>query len=179
MEALWSRFLPSIQKVLSLIEKGTIGEVVSMKADFGFNAIFDPNGRLFDQRLGGGSLLDVGIYPVFLSLLLLGKPSQIQAMATIGKTNVDESCGILLKYPKNKMAILHSSIVTKTATEAFIYGEKGTIRINSRWHEPTSVTLLLDGKEPKDFFFDFNSNGYHYEAEEVMRCLRKKKLHRG
>ena len=176
MEALWTRFLPSMEKVLSLIEKGTIGEVLSIKADFGFKADFDPNGRLYNQKLGGGSLMDIGIYPVFLSLLLLGRPINVKAMATIGLTNVDESCGILLKYTNNKMAILDSTIVCQTATEALIYGEKGTIRINGRWHEPTSITLMVEGKEPKDIFFDFNSNGYSYEAEEVMRCLRKKKL---
>lgn len=176
MEALWTRFLPTIKKTLNLIERGTIGEVTSVKADFGFNAPVDMNSRLFDQNLGGGSLLDVGIYPVFLSLLVLGKPTSIKAVASIGKTNVDETCGMLLKYPDNKMAILHSSIVTKTSTEAFIYGTKGTIRINTRWHEPTSLTVMVEGKEPKDYFFEFDSNGYSYEIEEVQRCLRAKKL---
>lgn len=176
MEALWTRFLPTIKKALNIIERGTIGEVISVKADFGFKAKFDPNSRLFDQNLGGGSLLDVGIYPVFLSLLLLGKPTSIKAVANIGQSNVDEMCGMLLKYPKNKLAILHSSIITKTATEAYIYGTKGTIRINPRWHEPTSLTLMVDGKDPKDYFFEYDSNGYKYEIEEVQRCLRAKKL---
>ncbi len=176
MEALWTRFLPSIEKTLSIIKEGTIGEVLSIKADFGFKADFDIEGRLYNQKLGGGSLLDIGIYPVFLSLLILGRPLHVKAMATIGQTNVDESCGIILKYTNNKLALLHSTIVAKTATEALIYGEKGTIRINGRWHEPTSITLLLHGQEPKDIFFDYNSNGYSYEAEEVMRCLTKKKL---
>ncbi len=172
MEALWTRFLPTTLKVLELIEKGTIGEVNSLRADFGFKSTVDPQSRLFNQSLGGGSLMDVGIYPVFLSLLLLGKPSSVKASASIGRTNVDENCGMLLKYENNKMAFLQSSIIVETGTEAFIYGEKGTIRINSRWHEPTSITLLPHQGEPKDFFFDFDSNGYSYEAEEVMRCLR-------
>ena len=176
MEALWTRFLPSIQKTLSIIEKGTIGEIISIKADFGFKAPYDPGNRLYNQKLGGGSLLDIGIYPVFLSLLLLGRPIHVKAIAAIGQTNVDESCGIVLKYQNNKLAILDSTILTKTATEALIYGEKGTIRINGRWHEPTSITLLMPGKEPRDFFFDFNGFGYSYEAEEVMRCLRQKRL---
>lgn len=176
MEALWSRFLPTIKKTLELIEKEKIGEVLSVKADFGFKADFDPSSRLFNQDLGGGSLLDVGIYPVFLSLLILGKPKSIKAMASIGKSNVDENCGILLKYEDNKMAVLDSSIIRKTNTEAFIYGTKGTIRINSRWHEPTSLTLMIDGKKTKDIFFDYQSNGYSYEAEAVMQSLKKKKI---
>jgi len=176
MEALWTRFLPSMQRTMSIIEKGMIGEVLSVKADFGFKAPFDLDGRLYNQKLGGGSLLDIGIYPVFLSLLILGSPINVKAMATIGGTNVDESCGIILKYPNNKLAILDSTIVTDTATEALIYGEKGTIKINGRWHEPTSITLTLNGDEPKDIFFDFKSDGYSYEAEEVMRCLHQKRL---
>jgi predicted dehydrogenase len=176
MEALWTRFLPTTLKVLELIENGAIGTVQTVKADFGFKANFDPKGRLFDQNLGGGSLLDVGIYPVFLSLLVLGKPNKINAIAAIGKTNVDESCGMLMKYSDNKMAILHASVVNKTTTEAFIYGTEGTIRINTRWHEPTSLTLMQNDKEPKDIFFEFDSNGYRYEAEEVQRCLGKRKL---
>ncbi|MFT5165960.1 MAG: putative dehydrogenase [Saprospiraceae bacterium] len=175
MEALWTRFLPTIKKTLSIIERGTIGEIQTIKADFGFRASAGAAGRLFDQNLGGGALLDVGIYPVFLSLLLLGKPVDIKAIANIGKTNVDENCAMLFKYPENKMAVLDCSIVTKTASEALIYGTKGTIRINSRWHEPTSMTVLMDGKEPKDYFFDFESNGYSYEIEEVQRCLRANK----
>ena len=172
MEALWTRFLPTTLKVLELIEEGVIGEITSLRADFGFKSTVDPQSRLFNQSLGGGSLMDVGIYPVFLSLLLLGKPQNVQATASIGRTNVDENCGMLLKYDNNRMAILQSSIITETGTEAHIFGEKGTIRINSRWHEPTSITLIPYDGEPKDFFFEFDSNGYRYEAEEVMQCLR-------
>ncbi len=173
MEALWTRFLPTIEQTLSLIESGVIGEVISLKADFGFRAPFEAKGRLFNQNLGGGALLDVGIYPVFLSLLLFGNPIDTKAIATIGKTNVDENCSVLLKYANHKMAVLQASIVTKTSNEAIVYGTKGMIRINSRWHEPTSVTLMLEGEEPKDYFFEFKGNGYLYEAQAVMNDLAK------
>jgi predicted dehydrogenase len=176
MEAMWTRFLPTTAKVLEMIQSGMIGEVLSLKADFGFQGTFNPDRRLFNADLGGGSLLDVGIYPVFLSLLLFGKPDSIKAMATIGVTNVDENCGMLLSYGEDKMAMLYSSIITETPTEAYIFGEKGSIRINSRWHEATSVTVLLHDQEPKDYFFEFHSTGYRYEAEEVMRCVRAGQL---
>ncbi|MEM9920038.1 MAG: Gfo/Idh/MocA family oxidoreductase [Bacteroidota bacterium] len=171
MEAMWTRFMPTIKQALEWIEAGEIGEVKSVRADFGFNAPFNPESRLFNQNLGGGSLLDVGIYPVFLSLLIFGKPSQIEATASIGSSNIDESCGILLKYPEGQMALLHSSIVAKTATEAFIHGEKGSIHIHTRWHEPTSVSLQVEGREPKDVFFNYKGLGYYLEIEEVQRCL--------
>ncbi|MEM8909513.1 MAG: Gfo/Idh/MocA family oxidoreductase, partial [Bacteroidota bacterium] len=122
-------------------------------------------------NLGGGALLDIGIYPVFLALLLFGKPQTLKATANLGKTNVDESCSMLFKYANQKMAVLYATLTSKTTTEALIHGTKGSIRINSRWHEPTSLTLLVDGESPKDFFFEFNGNGYGYEAQAVMQDL--------
>jgi len=172
MEALWTRFLPTIEKTLQLIESGAIGEVRTLKADFGFSAQRDPKRRLFNQGLGGGALLDVGIYPVFLALLLFGKPNAISAEATIGSTNVDEDTGMILKFPEQKLAVLHSSIVTKTNTEATIYGEKGKIHIHSRWHEPTSMSLHTEDGKEEDFFFDYDSHGYKYEILECMEAIR-------
>lgn len=175
MEALWTRFLPTTKKVLELIYNDTIGPVHAVKADFGFKPNFDPQSRLFDINLGGGSLLDIGIYPVFLALLVLGKPNQIKAFANIGSTHVDEEMGALFYYENGKMAHLHSTIRATTKTEAFIYGELGTIHVHTRWHEPSSMTLLLNGQRPQHFTFEEPGNGYEYEAEEVMQCLAQGK----
>ena len=172
MEALWTRFMPPINKVLEIIESGEIGELHSVKADFGFAAEFKPEGRLFDPALGGGSLLDIGIYPVFLALLLLGKPEQVDARAVLGPTHVDSICGMLLKFPGDKLAILDSTILSDTKTEAFIYGSIGHIHIHSRWHEMTSLSLhLKGGGEVRHFDFENECLGYRYEAEEVMHCI--------
>ena len=172
MEALWTRFTPPVNKALELIETGQIGELNFIKADFGFAAEFKPEGRLFDPALGGGSLLDIGIYPVFLALLLFGKPEQIDAMAVLGPTQVDSICGMLLKFPGDKLAILDSTILSDTKTEAFIYGSKGYIHIHSRWHEMTSLSLHpKGGGEAQNFEFENQCLGYRYEAEEVMRCI--------
>ncbi len=171
MEALWTRFLPTTIKALNLIKDGAIGRPLSVKADFGFKAPFEPEGRLYNPALGGGSLLDIGIYPVFLALLILGKPSKIKALAHLGQTGVDEECGITFQYEDGRMAHLHSTLRAGTKTEAFIYGEQGTIHLHTRWHEPTSMTLISSEGRPQDFRFDWHSNGYNYEAEEAMRCL--------
>ncbi|MCB0556904.1 MAG: Gfo/Idh/MocA family oxidoreductase [Phaeodactylibacter sp.] len=173
MEALWTRFLPTTLKTLELISNGAIGQVLSVKADFGFKADFDPQGRLFNPALGGGSLLDIGIYPVFLALLILGKPDTLKALARIGSTGVDEECGILFQYENGCMAHLHSTILARTKTEAFIYGELGAIHLHTRWHEPTSMSLVHNDGRPEDFRFDWKTNGYAYEAQEVMRCLEQ------
>ncbi|MCB0580131.1 MAG: Gfo/Idh/MocA family oxidoreductase [Phaeodactylibacter sp.] len=171
MEAIWTRFNPSTAKALELIGHGMIGDVLSVKADFGFRPLFDPDSRLFNHALGGGSLLDIGIYPVFLALLLLGKPAGIQAMAHIGATGVDEEVGMLFQYQNGQMAHLHASLRAFTKTEAFIYGERGAIHLHTRWHEPTSLSLILEDRRPQDYRFEYTTNGYSYEAEEVMHCL--------
>ena len=173
MEALWTRFMPPVNKALELIEAGVIGELNSVKADFGFKADYNPEGRLFNPALGGGSLLDIGIYPLFLSLLIFGKPEQINASAIIGDTGVDEVCGMVLKFSNNKLALLHSTILSQTNTETFIYGSKGYIHMHTRWHELTSLSVHLDGVEQAEYFeFEKKCTGYCYEAMEVMRCVR-------
>lgn len=175
MEAMWTRFMPTIEKALEIIESGQIGQVLSIKADFGFQGKFDPESRLYSPALGGGSLLDIGIYPVFLALLVLGRPSVIRAVAHLGQTGVDEEMGILFQYTDGRLAHLHSSILARTKTEAFIYGEHGTIHIHTRWHEPTFMTLLQESDRPREFKFDYQGKGYYLEAAEVMECLREGK----
>lgn len=171
MEAIWTRFLPTIEKTLELIAAGEIGQVKSVKADFGFKAMFDPAGRLYNPELGGGALLDIGIYPVFLALLIMGKPDRSAALAHLGVTGVDEEIGVLFHYHSGQMAHLHATIQTNTKTEAFIYGDEGVIQIETRWHGPSSLSLWRFGERPRNFSFDYRGNGYEYEAEEVMQCL--------
>ena len=171
MEAFWTRFLPTIKTMLDLIEEGRIGRVTGVKADFGFHSTFDPESRLYNRALGGGALLDIGVYPVFLALLLFGRPQEIKALATLSPTMVDEEIGILFRYAGGEMAHLHASVRSQTKTEAFIYGETGTIHLHTRWHEPTSMTILHPDSRPEYLQWDFHSKGYAYEAVEVMNCL--------
>lgn len=173
MEALWTRFLPSTLKVLELIEQGAIGRPLSVKADFGFKAQPDPEGRLFSPSLAGGALLDIGIYPVFLAYLILGQPDKLQAMAQFSPTGVDQELGVLFHYDNGSMAHLHATLQALTKTEAFIYGEEGTIHWHTRWHEPTSFSLISPEGRLSNFHFDWEGNGYIYEAKEAMRCLRE------
>jgi predicted dehydrogenase len=170
MEALWTRFLPTITKTLELINEGAIGEIVHIKSDFGMRAPYHPEKRLFNIELGGGSLLDIGIYPVFIALLLLGKPDEIAAKAAIGKTGVDENLSMIFKYNSGQIATLYSTLLASTPVETEIYGTKGTIKINRMWHIPTSLTLITEG-EKKQIEFDYRSNGYDIEAEEATKCL--------
>ncbi len=171
MEALWSRFMPALQQAHRWVTDGTIGEVVSLKADFGFVAPFSPEGRLFNKELGGGALLDIGIYPLFLSYLMLGKPATLRASATFGQTGTDEQNGMVLTYNSGAIAVLDSTLLAKTDCLGIIYGTKGTVRIHSRFHEAKTVTLELIDHDPKIVSFDRLTHGYTYEAQHVMDSL--------
>ncbi len=174
MEALWTYFLPHYRYVLNVIESEELGAIKSLKADFGFATTFDPNGRIFNKNLGGGSLLDVGIYPLFAALSILGYPDEIEATAKIGKTGVDETCTMQLSYNNGVFASLFSAITQKTNTEAIIQLEKGTITINSRFHEPSSVTIYQNGKS-KLYEFEVTTNGYSFEAIHAQEMLLQKR----
>jgi predicted dehydrogenase len=167
MEGLWTRFIPATEKLLSLLQEKAIGDIISLKADFGFKPKFDPNSRLFDLALGGGSLLDIGLYPLYLSLLTLGKPDDIKANARFSETGVDSHCQMLLQFPNGALAQLESSFEACTPTEAFIYGTKGSIKIHSRFHHPEKITLSLNDGSTKDFVLKLKGHGYVHEIEAV------------
>jgi predicted dehydrogenase len=171
MEALWSRFMPTVQKAREWVEAGAIGQVTGVRADFGFKAMFSPEGRLFDKKLGGGALLDIGIYPLFWSYFMLGMPQSIKATATFGSTGVDEQIGMVMTYADGEIALLDSTLRAKTPCEAFVYGTEGLIKVHGRWHESTSLTLERIDEAPETLTFDRSSFGYDFEAKHVMDCL--------
>lgn len=176
MEAFWSRFNPIIQQVKSIIDSGDLGKIQVLKADFGFKAIYNPEGRVFNPILGGGSLLDVGVYPLFLASLLLGKPELIKAIAQVNKSGIDESCGITLKYENGAIAILSSSVVSATEIEAHISCENGQIFIPARWYVPKNAQIIQNDKPDRWLSADFEGFGYQFEALEANRCIEESKI---
>jgi predicted dehydrogenase len=170
MEAMWTRFIPVIQKTQELIAEDKIGKIKTIHADFGFVAPFTPEKRTLNPALGGGALLDIGIYPAYLSLLFLGYPTDIHAMSTFGQTGVDETTSFVFKYPQ-ATALLNATFASRTRTEALIYGEKGYIHLPERFHESKTLTLYETDKEPVTFTFERESRGYNFEIEEVNNCL--------
>jgi predicted dehydrogenase len=174
MEAMWTRFMPSFQHALQIVRNGEIGEVIGLKADFGFHSEFNPNSRIYNKSLGGGSLLDVGLYPAFAALMFLGKPQHIQAMAKIGASGIDESCAFQFQYASGAIAMMHSSVVTETGVEASIYGEKGRVEIHGRFHHSQTITKKLNGQKEEVFQHPYQGHGYHFEAKEVMNCLKNR-----
>ena len=171
MEALWSLFLPSFRIIFSLINEGKIGRIIGIKADFGFYSANDDASRLFNPHLGGGSLLDIGIYPLLLSNVCLGEPCEIKAMASLTKWKVDDEMIAVLKYKNEGLAQIHSTFRANTKTEAFIYGEKGTIWIPNRWIDSQKFYILnLEGSLSL-FHHPWEGFGYQFQAMEVEKCL--------
>ncbi len=171
MEAMWTSFLPNILTIENTIQSGTIGEVIHVSADFAFKTDYNPKSRLFDATLGGGSLLDIGIYPLFMSVLFLGKPKKIQASLRNSASGVDASCSVLLSYEEEKTATLFSSFETSTDIKCEIYGTQGSIIIANRFHEQSEHTLIIPGKSDQLIQSERIGFGYFYEIEHVNECL--------
>ena len=176
MEAMWTRFLPYIVKLRELLKENAIGEVRMIQADFGFRAGVDPKGRLFDLALGGGGLLDVGVYPISLASMILGKPTQTASLAHLGETGVDEQNACVLGYDKGRLALVSSAVRTNTPHEAFILGTEGKIKLHAPWWAGKVLTLYRDGKKEETIEVGFEGNGYQFEAAEVARCLAAGKI---
>jgi len=170
MEGMWTRFIPATEKMLQILQNKTIGEILFVRADFGFKAEYNPESRLFNKKLGGGSLLDIGIYPLYFSLLTLGNPTEIKAMARKTSTGVDSYCSVLLDYENNTKAGLESTFEADTPTEAVIYGSKGTIRLHKQFHHTEKLTVTC-GSELETFDLKYKGFGYVHEIEEANQCL--------
>ena len=178
MEAMWTRFLPIMVKVREWLADGAIGEPRMLTADKGSREVLSIEtleGRRFNPELGGGGLLDVGVYTIALAYMVFGAPSKVTGLAHIGQTNVDEQASILLGYDTGQIANLFCAIRTETLKEARIIGTKGSIHIPRFW-EATSATLEVVGKEPVRIKIPFKENGFEYQAIEVANCLREGKL---
>ena len=173
MEAMWSRFNPVYRRAMRWIKEGLIGEVRMLNADLGFRAAGQSESRLFNPALAGGSILDVGVYPIALASHLFGsRPSEIRALASLGATGVDEQAGIMLQYPQGQLALLSSAIQTRTPHNAFIMGTRGMIWIPMFWRARLAV-LWRSRKLPR---VTWGRAGYRYEAAEVSQCIREGKV---
>ncbi len=174
MEALWSRFNPSIRKVKSLVDEGAIGELRYLRADFGFYALDrDPAGRLLNPDLAGGSLLDIGIYPVFLAYLMMGQPQRIQSAVKTLDTGVEVQAAMLFDYPKSQ-ALLYSGLTSRTEMKAELSGTAGSFYMHPRWHEAQGYSREIEGAL-EAFELPTLGKGYTHEIAEVHSCLKAKK----
>ena len=142
-----------------------------VRSDFAFNAPKDPERRLYNVSLGGGSLLDIGIYPVFAALATLGLPKRIRALANMAETGAEESIAMVFQYSGGELASLYSSFATYSSVTTEYSCERGFILLARRWMAPTTLTVWREGNHEETFSFPAAGFGYQYEAAHVMECL--------
>ncbi|WP_257455705.1 Gfo/Idh/MocA family protein [Archangium lipolyticum] len=142
MEGMWMHCVPVMRELESLVRQGAIGDVRMLTAQLGFPVEFDARHRLFDPALGGGALLDLGVYPLALALRLMGKPTRITSQAVLGKTGVDEQCTVLLEFPEGRQAAITTSIRNRTTNDAALMGTEGMIHLHEPIYRPETLSLV-------------------------------------
>lgn len=170
MEAFWTRFIPSVQDVLYKIGNGIIGDVNYIKADFAFHGSETENKRLFDKALGGGALFDIGVYPLFLSYIVLGKPKEIVAKAIKHKNDIDLQTSMILQY-ETAQSVLNASIVSESDMKAVISGTKGRIELNAPWFIADGYSLFINEEKEATFTLPALGKGYSHEIMECQNCI--------
>lgn len=171
MEGIWTACMPFMDKIRQLIQDDVIGTLQYISADFGFKAPVNLEGRLYKKALGGGAMLDVGVYPLYLATSFLGAPAKIKVISKMADTGVDEYTNIILQYDTGASAQLISSIVFQTNIEATIIGTKGRINIENPWFKATRFTVRLNDGTTNNFHLPHLSNGFEHEIKEIIYCL--------
>jgi predicted dehydrogenase len=171
MEAMWTRFLPHVAQIREWLASGALGEIVTVTADHGQWFAEDRDFRLFAPELGGGALLDLGIYPVSFASMILGTPSRIVSISDPAFTGVDAQTSMLFGYEAGAQAVLNCTLRAKSPTTAAIVGTDARIEIEGDFYTPTAATLIPREGEPTAFTTPPRGRGLVYEADEVSRCL--------
>ena len=170
MEAIWSRFLPAYRSLVDVLGEGRIGEPLLVEADFGFRRELEPGHRLFDLALGGGGLLDLGIYPLQLCSLVLGTAEHVAAEGVIGGTGVDEVVAAVLRHRDGNLGVVKAALRVGMTCTARIAGTEGVIDLPALMHCPNSITVTTKaGSNQIDGSYE--GNGLRFEIEHVHRCL--------
>jgi len=176
MEGMWTRFLPHVAEIRRLVGDGALGEILSVTADHGQWFPADPRSRLFARDLGGGALLDLGVYPVSFASMILGRPSRISALVGPAFTGVDGQTSMVLGHPSGAHAVLTCTSLAVTPTRAAVVGTDGRIEVDRRFYAPTSFTFFPRHGEPVRYERPQPGIGLYHEAEEVARCVGAGKL---
>lgn len=173
MEAMWARFNPHMVSVRETLTSGVLGDIVSVIADHAQWFPLDPRHRLFDRSVGGGALLDLGIYPVSFASMVLGAPSRVTARSTPAFTGVDGQTSIILEHASGAHALLSTTLRAAGSNRASIVGTEGRVEIDGTFYAPTGVTTTIRSTgEVTRFDEPHEGHGLRHEVAEVVRCLR-------
>ncbi|XP_034254346.1 trans-1,2-dihydrobenzene-1,2-diol dehydrogenase-like [Thrips palmi] len=178
MEAVWSRFFPAYEYIREQLASGAIGDIVQVNANMTIH--FPEGSRVRTKSQGGGTVLDFGVYVLQLVLMVFGPrmPLEVRAVGHVNNTGCDDATAVVLKYPGNRTAMVGTSALADMNNDAVIWGTKGFIKIVDPFWCPTKV---VSGNETKEFplppgahpYFNRNSSGLRFEADEVKRCIRQ------
>jgi predicted dehydrogenase len=171
MEAMWTRFQPAIVTARKLIAHGVIGEVRQVQADLGVDRRYDPTDRLYNPDLGGGAMLDLGVYVVSFAQHFLGVPDRVEVSGSLTPTGVDAEAGLLLGYDDGRAAGLMITLRNPTPGAARIHGTKGWIEVPPRFHHPNRILLQRTGDNPEHIVRPPRGGGYSHELIEVTNCM--------
>jgi len=171
MEAMWTRFLPHVAALRALLAEGALGDVVTVMADHGKWFELDPGFRLYARDLGGGALLDLGVYPVSFASMILGTPTRVSAMITPAFTGVDGQTSMLFGYDSGAQAVLTCTSLARSSTRASIIGTDARVDIEGDFYAPTSFVVKPRDGDERRYDFERQGRGLHYEALEVARCI--------
>jgi predicted dehydrogenase len=172
MEAMWTRFQPPVVRARELIAEGAIGSVLAVQAELGIKRDFDPADRLFARELGGGALLDLGVYVVSFAQMVLGTPRSVHTVGALERNGVEASATLLLGWDDGRSAALTTSLHSPMPGGARIFGSEGWIDVPPRFHHPKRVVLHRDGVDPEEFELPPLGAGYSHELIEVTECVR-------
>jgi predicted dehydrogenase len=173
MEALWPPFQPLYIKTKNILDSGIAGQLIHLNARFGFQAPYNPSDRKFNLELGGGSLLDIGIYSVIDALWFMGVPDEITAVASFAETGSEDSISIIFRYSDGRMANLYSSFRTAAGIGCDLLCENGNLLFSRARDMSQCLSVVLNGKEKEEYSLLPDAMGYQFEAAEVMKCLDK------
>jgi predicted dehydrogenase len=173
MEGMWTRCFPVVREIVRRIQTGELGEIRYLQADFGFRPEFNPVSRLFAPELGGGALLDVGVYPIALAFLVLGAPKQIVSHATLGATGVDELCSMLFRYDNGAQAVLSASLQVEMPKQANICGTLARVHLPAPWWKPSEAYLVRNDGTTEHLLYPYEGDGLQFEIRHVHDCLRQ------
>lgn len=172
MEAVWTRFLPSINRAWDIIASGELGEIHWVQADLGFPAPYDPASRLWAPDAGGGALLDLAVYPLTWALGTLGFPASVGATGTLNADGVDVQEALTLSYPSGAYAQLTTSLIASSPRNATVCGTRGWLRAGAPLHNPLELHIELSSGEARVERFEQLGNGYTHELRETTRCIQ-------
>jgi predicted dehydrogenase len=172
LEAMWTRFLPHMARIREIIAAGGIGEVRSLIADHNQDLPKDALHRINNPELGGGTLLDLGIYPVSFSFDLFGAPSVVKAISSPTATGVDRQTAILFGYPDGQQAVLHTALDAPGSNRAAIIGTAGRIEVDSVWYTPTGFSVYdASGEVTERYASEVADRGMQFQARELERLV--------